>query len=341
MDNNGTICNLCGKEALLIEKSYQGYVENSFYKIYFCSNCNVSFVPINEDVEIIYDLIYRYAEKVNGYNRYYRYLNTVKNEKDPLEYLASSEETYWVVKDALSKIEKEKKDIEIIEIGSGFGYLTYALNKDGYNTLGMDISQRAVEKAIQQFGSYYICADVNEYSKSTPKQYDVAILTEVIEHIEKPVEFLRSVSSMLKKEGKIVISTPNKTIFSDDIIWNTDSPPIHLWWFSKKSMLQIGGLLDMKVEFTDFTNYYKSREVFASLAPYKPKPHFNSKGILINPQDEIPIPYTNPIKAFFKKNKTLLYIVRKIKFGKYFYKFGKAGPFLGVIFEKNTIEANI
>jgi len=336
MNNTKVICSLCGKEALLVEESYQGYMERSFHNIYFCKNCYTSFASINGDVKAIYDLIYQFAEKVPGYDRYYRYHNDVKKEKNPLEYLASSEETYWIVKDALSKIEKPKDEIKIIEIGSGLGYLTYALNKDGYNTQGIDISKNAVEKAKQQFGHRYECADIHEYSKSTQKQYDVVVLTEVIEHIEKPIEFLKSASSLLKDGGKMIISTPNKTIFPEDEIWHTDLPPVHLWWFSEKSMLHIGSLLDMKVVFTDFTDYYKDKDAFIVLKlPYKqPDPIFNSNGILINSTPVVIKTDIHPIKAALKKSKKLLYIARKIKYGKFLYKRSKSGKFLGIIFEK-------
>lgn len=333
MNNHKTICSICGEEASLVKESYQGYIEGHFHPIYFCKNCNTSFVPINEDVEAIYDLIYQYAEKVPGYNRYYRYHSAIKNEKDPLGYLASSEESYWVVKDALSKIEKEKSEIKIIEIGSGLGYLTYALNKMGYNAQGIDISRNSVEKATQQFGPYYVCADIHEYSKNIQKQYDVAILNEIIEHVEKPVEFLKSVLLMLKSGGKIVISTPNKTIFSESEIWHSDLPPVHLWWFSEKSMIHIGNLLDLKTTFTDFTNYYKNNDAYAILEPKQPEPIFNSKGVLINPQIEETVP-VHPIKTLLKKNKISFYIIRKIKYHRFMYKCSKAGVILGVIFEK-------
>jgi len=341
MHNHRIICALCGKEAFTIEESFQGYIEGSFHKIYFCKNCNTSFVLTDVDTKAIYDLIYKFAEKVPGYKRYYRYHETVINLENSLEYLASSEETYWIVKDALSRIKKNKTEINIIEIGSGLGYLTYALNKEGYNTLGIDISHNAVEKAVQQFGSNYICADVKEYASNIQKKYDVAILTEVIEHVEKPVELLQYVCSMLKSDGKIVVSTPNKTIFSKDEVWYSDLPPVHLWWFSEKSMLQIGNLLDMKVTFTDFTKYYKNKYAYAVLDPQKPKPVFSSKGVLLNRQEDFltqqPEKATHPLKAILKKNKTLLYLVylvRKIKYGKFLHKFGKTGMFLGIVFDK-------
>ena len=338
MDNHKRRCTLCGKEAFLIEEFYQGYMEGNFYKIYLCEHCNTSFSIANGDEVDIYDIIYQFAEKLPGYDRYYRYYNAIKSEKKPLEYLAKSEETYWIVKDSLSKIEKEKSEIKIIEIGSGLGYLTYALNKEGYNAQGIEISCNAVKKATQQFGYHYTCADIYDYFKKAPKQYDVAILTEVIEHVENPIEFLRVVRSVLKDGGKMIITTPNKTIFSQNEVWRTDLPPVHLWWFSKKSMLYIGNLLDMKTAFTDFTNYYKKKTVFVTLKPHEkqPKPILNSEGLLMTspPLKGIRL-YIHSIKSALEKIKICYTIVKKIKYGRYIYKCNKEGGFLGIIFEKN------
>ena len=331
LNNHQTVCRLCGKEAHLVEEFCQGYIKDDFYKIYFCKDCNTSFVYNYGDVGNIYNLIYKYAEKVPLYDRYYRYSNDIKNKEKPLDFLASSEEAYWMVKDALSKSEKPKNETFIIEAGSGLGYLTYALNTEGYKALGIDISQDAVEKAIKKFGSNYLCANIYEYAKKHQNQYDIVVLTEVIEHIEEPIEFLRSLCLMLKQGGRIILTTPNKTIYPVNVLWATDSPPVHLWWFSETSMRYIGNTLGMNTVFTDFTDYYKKsgKSPFISLKWGRVKPVFNSNGELITE-----IQKTNPIKTILKKISPLVYAVRRIKYGRYIFKCGISCYTLGVIFEK-------
>jgi 2-polyprenyl-3-methyl-5-hydroxy-6-metoxy-1,4-benzoquinol methylase len=339
-NNHQTVCRLCGKEAHLVEDFCQGYIKDDFYKVYFCESCNTSFVYNSGDVGDIYNLIYRYAEKVPGYDRYYRYANAIKNEKNPLDFLALSEEAYWMVKDALSKNDKPKDETFIIEAGSGLGYLTYALNTEGYKALGIDISQNAVEKAIKNFGSNYICANIHEYAEKHQNQYDIVVLTEVIEHIEEPIEFLGSLCLMLKQGGRIILSTPNKTIYPANVLWATDLPPVHLWWFSETSMRYIGNMLGMNTVFTDFSNYYKNRQSFISLKWDKNslKPVFNSGGEQILIVEKAEIQKTSPIKVILKKIPLLVYAVRKIKIWKrYIFRCEISGPTLGVIFEKNKL----
>jgi hypothetical protein len=47
LNNHQAVCRLCGKEAHLVEEFYQGYIKDDFYKIYFCKNCNTSFIYNN------------------------------------------------------------------------------------------------------------------------------------------------------------------------------------------------------------------------------------------------------------------------------------------------------
>jgi SAM-dependent methyltransferase len=256
-------CLLCGKEAVLAANNYNGYREGDNFSIYHCDNCNTAFSYPRIDSGYIYDLIYRNGSKVPGYDRYYKYFDTVKSLDHPLDYLAESEleSTYWGIREHLSK-KQVKSAYKIIEIGSGLGYLTYSLNKEGYNAIGMDISSEAVNKARENFGETYVCADLAEYAKFHKEEYDFVILTELIEHVENPIIFLKYCMQMLKNRGEIILTTPNKTIFSKKIVWNTDLPPVHIWWFSEESMRYIAAEINATVEFIDYTNYFKNKSAY-------------------------------------------------------------------------------
>lgn len=256
MTNTSIIkCELCGEPSILKHGKYPGYQEPHKFKIFHCPDCNTSFsLPMVETAEL-YEHIYSNKDQVPGYDRYWEYANTVKNISDPLDYLAETEETYWGIKEALENIVQDKRSIRILEIGSGLGYLTYSLIKKNYNVIGLDISEIAVKKANENFGNYYICANLFDYAKLNKNVFDIVIMTEVIEHVQQPLKFITSIIELLKPEGKAIITTPNKTIFPDNIIWGYELPPIHCWWFSDKSMLYIANRLNLGISFIDFTKF--------------------------------------------------------------------------------------
>ncbi len=251
-----TTCKLCSGELFLAYEAMKGYVEDSRFDIYVCKSCQLSCVsPLRPD-EKVYESIYKNAEHVPGYERYTRYAELVKLVKDPLSLLANSESAYWSVIESIKKFFPKKEETSVLEIGSGLGYLTYALNKNGYTAVGVDISKDAVDKADKNFGSFYQEKNIFELPKEE-KRYDCVIMMEVIEHVEDPGVFIEAGLKLLKPGGKLIVTTPNKSASSKDTIWNSDFPPVHLWFLTEESISRLAVRLNKNCEFFDYTEYSK------------------------------------------------------------------------------------
>lgn len=245
------VCPICQSKSELKWKDHIGYQSSKYYDIYHCPDCYTAFSSPLEVDQAVYDNIYANVTKVPGYERYHRFAEQVLKEKDPLHYLAESEDVYWSVEKCLSAL--EARSAKVLEVGCGFGYLTYALNQAGFDVLGIDISQVAIENATRRYGPYYRCVDL----KALPAEakFDGVIFTEVIEHIEDAYEFLKRASQVLKSNGSIVLTTPNRTPYPEDVLWETEPPPIHLYWFSEKSICILAQKLGMAASFMDFTEF--------------------------------------------------------------------------------------
>ena len=198
----------------------------------------------------------------------------------------------------------------ILEIGCGLGYLTYSLNREGYKAKGLDISQEAVNKAIQNYGNYYTCANLFEYAINHEKEYDILILTEVIEHLNDINSFMKSLKKLLRYEGKIILTTPNKSYYPTTVLWASDLPPVHCWWLSEESIKLIALKLNMAVSFLDFENYYKKHKSWVNIEdiriPITP-PVFDKNGILIDKTNGL-FKIVKEIKNIFKNIKLIKYL---------------------------------
>lgn len=311
-NKKNTKCCLCSEEAVLKYENYPGYQIPSVFDIYYCPSCNTSFsVPRCESNEI-YNLIYKNGPAVRWYDRYWENAEAVKIERNPLDYLAESEEIYWAVKESLKQIAKKSTStLSILEIGCGLGYLTYSLNKAGYHSRGLDISQEAINIAIKNYGNYYICSDLHEYAINHENEFNVIIFTELIEHLNDIFGFIESLRKLLKPEGKIILTTPNKSFFPSTILWATDLPPVHCWWLSEDSINYIAEKLNMEVSFLDFKKYYSMRTSWVDLRdieiPVTP-PVFDKDGKLIGRTTRI-----------FKKEIVIIKLIKKIKIIKYLF----------------------
>jgi SAM-dependent methyltransferase len=336
MNPNKIECLLCGKKVYAVEQNYPSYQEPDTFFIYNCAYCDTQFSYPRVETKHIYEMIYKKAEAVPGYDRYYRYKNEVKTTEKPLQYLASTEEAYWVINDTLQQDINNKENLKILECGCGMGYLTYSLHKEGFNITGLDISKNAIDEATKDFGEIYVCADIFEYAKEHSEEYDRIILTQVIEHVENPIEWLKSLLSMLKKGGKIILSTENKTIYPKKAIWQTDLPPIHIWWFSERSFEYIASKLNFSIHFTDFSKYVSDVK-FARIGKVPYNQHrFDKNGeILSLPYS--PQQHSSKFRTFIKKFQLAKYIYKFCKSwhdNRNIIWFGKRRWIMGVILEK-------
>jgi SAM-dependent methyltransferase len=218
----------------------------------------------------IYEELYSEdSQSISAYARYFETSTTGLNSKNrktkrtrdqlkistnPLNALGKREPAYFAVARALDLIRPERGD-SILEIGSGLGYLTEALNVAGYNAHGIDISANAVSHAKNVFHpENYSCTSIDAIINSD--QYDLVVATEVIEHVQEPLDFLRKSLELLKPGGSMIITTPNRSFFPADMVWESSLPPVHHWWFTEKSLEVAANKLNVEILFIDFKDFF-------------------------------------------------------------------------------------
>ena len=82
--------------------------------------------------------------------------------------------------------------------------------KTKHNIVGIDVQKNAINEAKKNYGNKnFYCIPFEKLSKKINKKYDLICSFEVIEHLRNPMEFWNFASSNLKKNGEIVLSTPN------------------------------------------------------------------------------------------------------------------------------------
>jgi ubiquinone biosynthesis O-methyltransferase len=249
-------CPICSSgEAESLYKNYPGFIEGAEYEIFSCKKCNTNFILAEEIKSALYEIIYSEKNTI-GYDRYLNYAKEIVKRPNPLKYLAESESTYYPV----YKFLKGKTGLSILEIGCGYGYLTYAITKAGFNVKGIDISESAIAFAKKNLGMNYFVSDLKTFSDITKEKFDLIISTEVIEHLTDQVDFIRNCKTLLNPGGKILITTPNKNYYSENSVWQTDLPPVHTIWLSNESFLSIAEQLNLNCEIVDFSDYFPQFE---------------------------------------------------------------------------------
>jgi SAM-dependent methyltransferase len=252
------VCLICESCAVKEVGSVQGYRQNTYYTVLECSDCEASFVTPCKSDDRLYDAIYRNVARVPGYARYAVMADELLRSADPISHIASADECYYAIVESLRAKCPDKSTSRICEVGCGQGYLTYALTRAGYDSVGVDISSEAIDLARRRYGNHYFCGNIDEFVGLNDK-LNVIVATELIEHLENPIQFARSMLAALKQGGCLILTTPNKLLGGTQI-WDTELPPVHLSWLSKTSVHRFAERVDCSVEFVDFTQFYESSD---------------------------------------------------------------------------------
>lgn len=102
---------------------------------------------------------------------------------------------------------------KIIEIGSNDGFLSYQLKKKGANVLGIDASDFMVKLSKKKINSIQKIFTFNESIK-IKKLFgtaDIIIANNVFNHSDNPLDFLKGVRNLLKKDALFIFEQPNFT----------------------------------------------------------------------------------------------------------------------------------
>lgn len=205
MKNTLSKCKLC-ENANLISKVQEKYIQ------FDCPSCNST----NFDFKIEYDYgsDEKYADE--------RYLDNY--------------ETRWAHELVISNrllSEGEK----VMEAGCYNGFYVRMLLDNGFDAYGFDIIKDALA-----YGQKNLGLDNRLYDKIPEFKFDTLIMIDVLEHIENPKEFLKSVIDK-NSISKVIVSCPNRQRFFYD---KADWPPHHFWRYSEDSFDTIFNQLGFK-----------------------------------------------------------------------------------------------
>jgi len=167
---------------------------------------------------------------------------------------------------------------KLLDVGCGDGRFLKHAKEQGFEIWGIDFDKKSVENVKRNLGIDTVFAmsleEFYEYAKEKGLKFDVITFFEVLEHQDKPREFLERVKELLKEGGYIAGSVPNREYLFVEITWkyrHCDHPPHHFLRFSKSSLekaLNFAGFKDIEVYKLDFP--------FIELFPYLEKKLFGN-----------------------------------------------------------------
>lgn len=175
------------------------------------------------------------------------------------------EKLYHVVKQKALKNKiniinaNQTKKGKLLDIGAGTGDFLVTAKNSGWETLGIEPSEKAKKIALSKGIAFK--KDIKEIENAS---FDVVTMWHVLEHVADIQEHISELKRILKPNGLIIIAVPNYKSYDAGYygkFWAAYDVPRHLWHFSKKALtclfaeknLEVKKILPMK-----FDSFYVS-----------------------------------------------------------------------------------
>ncbi|MFH1957023.1 MAG: class I SAM-dependent methyltransferase [bacterium] len=139
-------------------------------------------------------------------------------------------------------------NLTCLDVGCGYGKYTLELLKRGFSVHAFDGSEDAVKKlkeSVPEDSSGRLTAQAATIENFTSTaRYDFILVSEVLEHIKDDCGAVKKLFSLLKEDGRMIISVPH-----DMKLWTvTDTFVGHLRRYSKESLIKILPSGKIKIE---------------------------------------------------------------------------------------------
>ena len=203
-------CLVCGS------KIYVPYITKFNIDIKLCTKCSSGFSSkIPKNFNDVYDNKEQFKHHQKSYERIRKY--RMKR----------------FGKERLDLVLKFKKKGNLVDIGCGNGWFLEVAKKN-FVVSGVELNN-----SLLNFTSKKLKIPVyRKINLLKDKDFDVITLFDVIEHVSKPMDYLKKVSKKLKKGGIILIYTPNKDSLAFSYLRENHqlfNAPIHITYLCAKS----------------------------------------------------------------------------------------------------------
>jgi SAM-dependent methyltransferase len=106
----------------------------------------------------------------------------------------------------------------VLDVACGEGYGAAMVAETAFKVVGVDLSADVIQHAKNNYGHHANLQFITASCECLPfsdASFDLAISFETIEHIEQQKEFISELTRVLRPDGVLILSSPNKRLYSD------------------------------------------------------------------------------------------------------------------------------
>lgn len=225
------LCVCCGSNQIRKKGVKYGY------PIYACNKCHFCFVhplPAKDDIQKHYNKT-RISKDIKNYVQ--KAINEIEHSSN-----CPKRDWYKMVLEYVSNY-CNRETLDILDIGSAYGYFIHYANSLGHNAIGTEVTQEYADASKGIINGQIIYIENNQYDRYFDvNMFDLIYMEHVLEHIIDPVSVLKCIKKILKINGLLFISVPNHNSLLSQILnyrWAWFCPPEHLYYYNAKALTQL------------------------------------------------------------------------------------------------------
>jgi SAM-dependent methyltransferase len=226
-------CILCGSQ---LERILSGLADTRFgtpgsYEVHRCSRCGLERTwpaPSLAELKTLYEAQYNFGGETG--TRYTRWRE---------RFLTSYLYRLWIRLDGDISFHARRGSGRLLDIGCNEGRGLQIYRSNGFQAEGLELNERAAMQA-RNAGFNVHTRLLGDYAPVAP--YDVAVLSNVLEHSLDPRQMLRDVHRILANGGKVWISCPSSRSWLRGIFggsWINWHVPFHIFHFSPETLRKL------------------------------------------------------------------------------------------------------
>jgi 2-polyprenyl-3-methyl-5-hydroxy-6-metoxy-1,4-benzoquinol methylase len=184
-------------------------------------------------------------EKLPSYYESVDYISHTDGNKSLFEKMYQFVKTI-ALKNKLKLINSESQKGRILDIGAGVGDFLFVCKNDGWDTIGIEPSDKA--KTIAKSKGVLFVENVSELESNS---FDVITMWHVLEHVPDLENQIRELKRLIKSNGTIIIAVPNFKSYDAKHykeFWAAFDIPIHLWHFSKTAIQKLFAVQNLELK---------------------------------------------------------------------------------------------
>lgn len=105
------------------------------------------------------------------------------------------------------------RDKQVLDVGCGVGYGTALLARTAVRSVGIDISQKAINEAFRLYPAGEFLRMDAESMTFPSGSFDVIVSTENFEHLPNQAKHVRELARVVRPDGFCFTATPNPELF--------------------------------------------------------------------------------------------------------------------------------